>query len=157
MAAHIEGAGDLLEIGPCGGREACGEGVLGQQRSAQGGQTSIRCGFVGGTVIVDCFDRGDLDAEVCDNLIGRATAVARLQRRLWLDVSGWLPCIARALFPRSRTNEMILCQGERTSGLMVGFFLNMAGSGAVVAVGPFVDAFRDFSNTGQGPGGARLR
>jgi hypothetical protein len=77
MTADIYCPRHLLEVWPGCGGEARGLRVLWQKRLSQRSEAGCRRCLVVGIFIA--FDR-DLDAEVCDNLVGCPSAVARLER-----------------------------------------------------------------------------
>jgi hypothetical protein len=83
MAAYVDRARDVREVGACCGGEARRQGILGEERLSQRGEAWGRCPRVFGAC---ARVYGDLYAKVCDDLVCGPAAIARLERRERLDL-----------------------------------------------------------------------
>jgi hypothetical protein len=83
MTADIYGSRHLLEVWPSCGGEARRLRVFWQKRLSQRSEAGCRSCLVVG--IFAGLGR-DLDAKVCNDLVGCPPAVARLEGRKWLDL-----------------------------------------------------------------------
>jgi hypothetical protein len=83
MAAYVDGARHLSEVWPCCGCEARRQCILRKKRLAHCSESSSGSCFVLG---VGGWVGWDVDAKVCDDLVGGAAAVARLEGREGFDL-----------------------------------------------------------------------
>lgn len=114
VAADVDGARHLAEVGPRRRGEARGEGIFGQQRLAQRGEARRGRGLVvGGRV------GGQLDAKVCDDLVGGAAAVAGLERRERLDLRS-VSCLAKGARAQAEAHMGLLLEHGGRAGAVCG-------------------------------------
>ena len=113
VAAYIDGARDLLEVRASRGSESRRHCILGQDGPAQRREASGRgsCRVRG---LCSVVMGGNVDAKVCDDVVGCPATVARLERREGLDLAWGI----------RDGGAFELCGGGFPT---FGFFLNMMG------------------------------
>jgi hypothetical protein len=114
MTANIYRTRHLLEIRPSCGGEARRLGVFWEKRLPQRGEARGGGLVVGICVGVD----GDLDAKVCNNLVGGPAAVARLEGRQRLDLPLLVPGWACSLIVEAAYIWLLLEHGEEDAAML---------------------------------------